>query len=226
MAVINRTEAQARTRLSDSRRPEMPEKTPEEIAAAKAKAEDEAKEKAKAEAKAEEDVLKIEGEFDPERALTTIRAQRKVERELKAELAELRSLKDEKAEAEAAEVEAAKGQETKIAERDATIESLNVRLGKQEVEYDFKTKAAALGVEDLDLAYLAAERAGLLGDYDEKAETVGDHDFDKLAEKYPSIIGESSDDTRQTGDGGARKSGKKADVGTQFNRTVRDAFRR
>ena len=200
----------------------MPEKTPEEIAAAKA----EATKKAEAEAKAEEDALKIEGEFDPERALTTIRAQRKVERELKAELAELRGLKTEKDAAEAAEAEEAKGQETKIAERDATIESLNARLGKQEVKFDFMQQAADLGVEDLDLAYLAAERAGLLGDYDEKAETVGDHDFDKLAEKYPSIIGESGGSARQPGDAGARAGGRKATPGANFNKVVRDAFRR
>lgn len=169
----------------------------------------------------EESGVTFEGEFDPEKAKATIEKQRASEaaakqkaKELEAELAKYRAADEEKAEAE-------KALEVKIAERDARIEALEKEVASTHVKNDFLAKAAGKGIDDPELAYVAAKEQGYLGEYDPKEGKVGDHDFEALGERYPSFKGSG---VAQTGDAGTRTKGKAQTVGEQFNRSIRGSL--
>lgn len=176
-----------------------------------------------------EDDLGIEGEFDPERALSTIRKQRAEEKRLKEELAEAREAKEELDRIKAEEAEAQKTLEEKLADKDSQIKALKDQIKNREVHADFIRKATGdrgYTPEDAELAFLAAKEQGLLGKYDPKrGEVVDDHDFETLEEKYPSLQGEDSG--LPAGDAARRlRNGKVKDTNTQFNTLVRGAIRR
>jgi len=165
-------------------------------------------------------------EFDQERAMATIQKQRESEKaakerakELEAELAKYREAEDAKAEAE-------KALEVKVAERDATIAGLQDEIADLHVKQSFEQEALAKGIADPGLAYLAAKAQGVLGTYDPKVGEVGDHDWDKLAEKYPSFAAQESGTGNKTGDAGARGKGGTLSEAEQFNQAVRGAFGR
>lgn len=161
-------------------------------------------------------------EFDKERAMATIKKQREAEaaavakaKELEAELAKYRTADEAKAEAE-------KALEVKVAERDEALKGKDAQIADLHVRYSFEREAVAKGVADPGLAFLAAKEQGLLGVYDPKVGVVSDHDWDGLAEKYPSFKSQEGD---KTGDAGARGKGATAGPADQFNSAVRDAFR-
>ena len=173
--------------------------------------------------------LGLEGEFDPERALSTIRKQRAEEKRLKDQLAEAREAQEELQRIKQEEADAQKTLEDKLAERDAEIKALKDQIKDREVHADFIRKATTdrgYDPEDAELAFLAAEKQGLLGKYDPKrGEVVEDHDFETLEEKYPRFQGE--DVGLPAGDAARRKgSGHVKDTNSQFNQLVRGAMRR
>jgi len=166
-----------------------------------------------------------EDAFDKDRALKTIREQRKVEKAQGKELAELRKYK-EAADAEAlAKAEADKDLETKLAEAKAELKEVRAGQTSADVKADFLRVASLRGYEDPELAYLAAKAADVLGT--PKDGKVGDHDFDVLEEQYPKLASEAGD-KRGFGSGDASKKGRKAGttVNDQFNSVVRRQMNR
>lgn len=167
------------------------------------------------------------GDFDKDRALATIKAQRASEKSLKAELAAAKAAEAELAALKQAEDDAKKSAEQKLAEKDAKIASLNAQIAKTAVKADFMAKATSpeRAYLDPELAYLAAEAQGCLGSYSPKTGQVEEHNFDLLEEKYPALRGEG-DGATLTGDAGVRRVGSANNVGSQFNQAVRGALRR
>jgi hypothetical protein len=159
-----------------------------------------------------------EDDFDKDRALKTIRAQREEEKRLKAELAKYKA-------EEEAELEKQKSLEQKLAERDASIQQLEGRLANQLVEQSFKEEAREKGIADPELAFLAAEKAGLLGDYDPETGKVGAHNFDELSERFPTFEPKEAG-TGPTGDAGRRGGVSGKTPADSFNESVRSAMRR
>lgn len=152
----------------------------------------------------------IDGEeFDPERAIKTIRNQRDLEKQLKEKIRDLE-----------AKLDGAKTAEQQAQEAQQQIQALEARLAEREVRSDFETKAQER-FSDAKLAYLAAKQEGLLGKYDPESGEVSDHDLDKLAEKFPALVkgqgpGADGDAGRGRGQGGNART-----VNDQFNRIVR-----
>lgn len=175
----------------------------------------------------EEKSFEIDGkEFDPERAMRTIRQQREAEKELKAELAKYR-------EAEEAELEKKKSLEQRVAERDQRISELEGTLTELAIRGDFERKGLELGydAEDLVLAYMAAKEEDLLGEYDPKTGEIEAHDFDTLHERYPKLApsGDEGGGQRRDrfGDAGVRSNkGNARTPADQFNDSVRKAILR
>lgn len=168
--------------------------------------------------------------FDAERAKATIETQRKAEKALKAELKEAQKAAAELAELKQAQADAEKTAQELLAEREATVAAKDAQIAKLQVQHDFEVKAAGLGIADPALAYLAAEQQGLLGNYDPKAGTVGEHNWEMLGEKYPSFATQSDDaggDTGGTdsGDAGKQRRGKAMTTADQFNQAVRGSIR-
>lgn len=159
-------------------------------------------------------------DFDKERALATIREQRKIEKAQLKELASLRKLKEEKEAAEAAEAEAQKDLETKLAEATAERDALKAEKVSDKVKADFIRVATLRGYEEPELAYLAAVDADALGA--PKDGKVGDHNFDVLEERYPKLASEAGE-KRGFGSGDAGRKGRKAEktAADQFNESVR-----
>jgi len=164
-------------------------------------------------------------EFDPERAMATIKKQRESEAALKADLKALREDLAKYKSAEEQEAEAQKTLETKVAERDLVIKDKDAEIADLHVRYSFERDALERGVADPALAFLAAKEQGFLGQYDPKAGTVTDHDWDALGEKYPSFASQEDGPKASTGDAGARGKGKTATPGAQFNDAIRGAVR-
>ena len=163
--------------------------------------------------------------FDADRAMATIKKQRESEaaaiqkaKDLEAELAKYRT-------AEEAKAEEAKTLEQKVAERDQALKAKDAEIADLHVRFSFIQEAAALGIADPGLAFLAAKEQGLLGTFNPKEGTVSDHGFDKLAEKYPSFAATEDSPTAKAGDAGARGKGATQGPGDQFNQAVREAFR-
>lgn len=157
-----------------------------------------------------------EDDFDKERALKTIRAQREDEKKLKAELAKYRA-------AEEAELEKQKSLDQKIADRDVKIQNLETELSNLQVETAFKQEAREKGIMDPDLAFLAAKEAGLLA-HDPETGKV-EFDFDQLAERFPTFAPKEGG-AGVTGDAGRRGSKGKKSPGQVFNDEVRGAMQR
>lgn len=204
--------------------------TPEEKVAREAEAAKVAEAKRVEDEKAADAALLEDDDFDKERAMKTIHAQREVERKQKEELKELRAIKatrDEEAEAKA---NADRTAEEKLAKSEAAQQVLRDELDAEKVRADFERQALSeeIGIdpEDLELAYLAAKEQGLLGTRDPDTGLVEGHDFDTLAEKYPALLGGGGTSQGRTGDAGRKTTGKKNSVGAQFNKTVYDALRR
>lgn len=174
----------------------------------------------------EQKSFEIDGEeFDPERAMRTIRKQRESEKQLKDELAQYR-------EAEEAELEKQKSLETKVTERDQRISELETTLTSLVVRHDFELQARNMGYDEdeLVLAFMAAKEEDLLGAYDPEAGEVGEHDFETLHERYPKLApsdegeGTYSVANRQ-GDAGVRSNkGNARTPSDQFNQSVRQAI--
>ena len=198
--------------------------TPEEKAAREA---DEAKAaKEAAEAKEAADAAAAEDAHDPDRAKATILRQREAEKKLKAELREARQAEGELAALKKAQDDADKTAAEKLAEAEEVIADLKQKISDTAVKADFDKQAAAeRGIQDLELAYLAAKEQGLLGAEDPKTGEVGKHDFDKLEALYPSLAGEGTG-KQSSGDAGVRSKGKVGTVNTQFNESVRSNLRR
>lgn len=166
-------------------------------------------------------------EFDPERALNTIRAQRAEEKRLKEELAEARKAQEELARIKTEQEEADKTAQQKLAEREAEIASLKQQIAENAVKADFMRIANSeeRAYLDPELAYFAAREQGLLGKYDPKTGKVEGHNLDKLEELYPALAGERN--TVKAHDAGVRgKPGKTGSPGAQFNTAVRSAISR
>lgn len=166
------------------------------------------------------------GEFDPERALATIRKQRAEEKRLKEQLAEARAAQEELQALKQAEADKQKSLEEKLAERDAEIQALKASIASGRTKEDFARQAVERGYDpgQVELAYLAAKEQGLLGKYDPKTGEVGKHDFETLEEKYPALQGEP---LGFTGDAGRRPTGGQArTVNSAFNSVVRQSMRR
>lgn len=164
-------------------------------------------------------------EFDKERALKTIRAQRANEKEQSAEIARLRAIEAEVEKAKATEAEAQKGLETKLAESQARIAELESQAAESAIKSDFITKAGERGYKDPGLAYLAAKDAGVLGELDPATGNVKVHDFDNLEERFPALAGEASEERELgTGDAGVRGHRGKTTVGSKFNKAIRGAL--
>lgn len=173
----------------------------------------------------EPEEIEVPADFDPVRALKTIKAQRESEAAAKAEL---KALKDEKAAAEKAEADKNKSLEEKLTEAEATLASLNLKIQEDRIRADFMKMAEDRGYEDPDLAYVAAKDAGILGTYASETETVGAHDFDKLEKRYPLLAAEAEDRNRlNTGDAARRShGGRTVSVGQSFNDSIRGAMNR
>lgn len=158
----------------------------------------------------------IDGEeFDPQRALNTIRAQRAAENELKEKLRKYEA-------AEQAELDKHKTLEERLAEKTAKIQELEKQLVSRNAAAEFQILAIEAGIADPELALLVAEREGLLGDYNPETGKIegGKVDFDVLIEKHPVLAGERKD-RRPTGDAGRLGGGKVLTPSEMFNRSVR-----
>jgi len=167
-----------------------------------------------------------EEEFDAERAMATIKAQRKAEAEalakakdLEAELAKYREVENEKAEAE-------KALEVKLVERDEALKAKEHEIANLHVKHSFMAEAATKGIADPALAFLAAKEQGLLGEFDPKTGAVTDHEWDELGERYPSFRPAEESQDRKTGDAGARGKGTTATPADQFNSAFRASLGR
>ena len=185
------------------------------------------KEEAAPEAAEESAEITIPEDFDPERAMRTIKAQRESEEALKAELAKYR---EEEEKRKRAEEEAQKTLEQKIAEREARIAELEAQAEERLVKADFISKAAARGYTDPELAYIAAAAQGVVGAADPKTGVVGDHDFDALEARHPSLAAEAEDEADKraggfSGDAGVRGRKAAKTPGDLFNEGVRGAIR-
>lgn len=174
----------------------------------------------------EQEAAKVVEDFDPERAMATIKKQRESEaaaiqraKELEAELAKYKSAEEQKAEAE-------KALEVKLAERDEALKGKDALIAELHVRLSFEREAYHKGIADPALAYLAAKEQGLLGEYNPKEGKVGEHDWETLAEKYPSFAASTDSPIAKTGDAGARGKGATSTPGQQFNEAVRSALRR
>ncbi len=169
---------------------------------------------------------KADEEFDKDRAMATIKDQRKAEKDLKAQLKAANEANAAYKAAEDAKADKDKDLTVRIAERDKSLEGKDAQIAGLQVKHDFLTKAASLGISDPALAFLAASEQGLLGEYDSKAGTVSDHDWDELGVRYPSFVsGEGSGNT-DTGDAGRKGRGKVMTTADQFNQAVRGGFGR
>lgn len=166
----------------------------------------------------------VEGEFDPERAMATIKKQRESEAEALAKVKELEERLSAYQSEEEAKAEAEKALEVKVAERDAALKAKDAQIADLHVRYSFIQEATEKGVADPALAYLAAKQEGLLGAYDPKEGKVSGHDFDALGERYASFRVEESA-VSKAGDAGARGKGTTMTPGDQFNEAVRQAVR-
>lgn len=183
-------------------------------------AHDDSKEKEEAEAAAAAEA-EVDDDFDKDRALKTIREQRKVEKAQAKELAELRKLKEETDAAAQAKADADKGLEEKLAEAKAELERVKETQAEADVKADFLRVATLRGYEDPELAYLAAKSEDVLGT--PKDGKVGDHDFDALEERYPKLASEAGD-KRGFGSGDAGRKGKRKpgkSPADQFNDAIR-----
>ena len=169
----------------------------------------------------EEEAIEVPDDFDPERAMRTIKAQRESEEALKKELAEFRKEREER---EAAEAEAQKTLEQKLADREARIAELVAHQAEKDVRADFIAKAVERGVKDPKLAYLAAKEEGLLGEADPKTGVVSDHNFEALGERFPTFA-TADEDEEETGgfggDAGVRGKRTKRTPGSVFNESIR-----
>lgn len=160
-----------------------------------------------------------EDDFDKARAMDTIKKLRAIEKEHK-------SLLKEKEDAAAAEAEAQKSLETKLAEAQERIGELESKETKAAIRADFIAKAQARGYGDLELAFLAAEAQGVLGTKDPKTGVVGDHDFEALEAKFPLLAGEAEEERGfGSGDAGVRGKRPKATAASGFNDSIRGAIR-
>ena len=185
-------------------------------------AHEEAHEEASEETPSEEAAIEVPEDFDPERALKTIHAQR--EAEAKA-LARAKEAEAKLAAIEQAEAEAQKTLEQKLEDREARIAELEASQAAKDVRTDFIAKAAEKGIADPQLAYLAAKEEDLLGAYDPKTGDVGNHDFEALGEKYPTFAAAEEGEEQETGgfggDAGVRGKRTKRTPGSVFNSEVR-----
>jgi chromosome segregation ATPase len=180
----------------------------------------EASAKVEADEKAADEALENE-DFDKDRALATIRKQRASEKSLKADLAKARSAEKELAEIRQTEDDAKKSSDEKLAEANARVSALESKLSTQAVRNDFLVEAGDR-YDDLELAYIAAERAGALGAVNPETGEISLPDFDKLDEAYPGLGGEIPK-PKATGDAGIRSRGKSRSVGSAFNDAIRSA---
>lgn len=175
-----------------------------------------------------EGTVEVPEDFDPERALRTIRQQRQAEKELKAQLAEAQAKAAELDKIKAAEEEAQKTLEQKVAEREARIAELEAQISEGRQKADFVSRAAARGYIDPELAYLAAKAQGVLGEYDPKAGTVGEHDFEALETAHPTLAAQAAEEgVLKADDGDAGRRGRKATKtpNAVFNESIRGAIR-
>lgn len=173
-----------------------------------------------------EDVIEFDGEFDPERAARTIARQRAEEARLKEKVAEMAADLEKFKAAEAAKIEQEKSLEERLIEARREAEEARTQLQETRVESDFKTKAADLGL-DPELAYLAAKKDGLVGQFDPDTGSVGNHDLDSLIDKYPNLVKDRSSGQRAPkpgGDAGVRSPGRPKTAKDQFNEAVRGAL--
>ncbi len=189
--------------------------------AAEAQKELEAAEALAAEAVEQKDLE--ESAFDKERAMRTIKDQRKAEKALEQKLKEMSDQLAGYKTAEEKKAEAEKTLEAKVAEGQGALEAKDVEIADLHVRHDFEAKAALAGIEDPALAFLAAKQEGLLGTYNPKEGGVTDHDFEELGVKYPSF---ASTKVSDSGDAGARGRGKTATTKQQFNDAIRGAIGR
>ncbi len=187
-----------------------------------AAADEEDAEKAADDKQAEDDEV---GSFDSKRALATIKRQREAEKKLKADLREARVAQEELAALKKAQEDADKTAGEKLAEAEEVIKGLKEDITKAAVKADFDKVATERGIDDLDLAYLAAKEQGFLGTADPKTGEIGNHDFDSLEAKYPTLAGEGTG-TLPTGDAGVRGKGKVGDVASQFDHLIRTSITR
>ncbi len=195
-------------------------------ASADAKAAAEAKEAEAAEAAAAEAVEQKELEdaaFDKERAMRTIKDQRKAEKALEGKLKEATEALAGYKTAEEKKADAEKALEVKLAEGATALDAKDVEIAELHVRHDFEAEASRLGIADPALAFLAAKEEGLLGTYSPKEGGVSDHDFEELGVKYPSFQSAKAADS---GDAGARGRGKTATTKDQFNAAIRGAIGR
>lgn len=174
---------------------------------------------------AEEKGVEFEGDFDPARAKRAIENARAEEAKLKQRLKEQAEKLAEYESAEAEKAEASKSLEQKIVERDQRIKDLEGQIEERDVKASFVTQAIERGYADPSLAFVAAKEQGLLGKYDRKSGSVGNHDFETLEESHPTFAAEAGRAGEYaTGDAGARGARKPNDVGSAFNKTVRTAI--
>lgn len=154
-------------------------------------------------------------EFDPERALNTIRAQREAENELKEKLRKYEAAEQE-------ELDKQKTLEERLAERNARIQELEKQLAARDAAADFKAQAEEAGITDPELALLVAEREGLLGEFNPETGKIegGKVDFGKLVERHPILAGEKQE-RKPTGDAGRLGGGKVLTPSERFNRAIR-----
>lgn len=173
-----------------------------------------------------DEALEAAEEFDPDRAMATIKAQREEEKRLKAALAEARKAEEELQAIKSAEQEAQKSLEEKVKDREAKIADLEAKIAERDVKEDFARKAGEVGISDIELAYLAAKEQGLLGEADPESGDIEGHNLDKLLEMYPALQAERTQDFSDNGGAGVRKATQRsATPGTLFNDLVRQAAR-
>ena len=160
-------------------------------------------------------------DFDPERALKTIRHQRQVEKELKARIRDLETANARLSEQEPKSGSDRQKLEDQLRERDQRIATLEAKVQTEAVKTDFIREATSRGINDPNLAYLAAQAQGAIGSYDPETGTVGEHDFDKLEQSHPLLV---SGSPTGAGNPGVRGRRPGVDAATQFNRAIRQSM--
>lgn len=135
--------------------------------------------------------------WDPERAKSTILAQREAEKKLKAELAEARKVREtlekEKKEREDAELSEIERHKRAAEESNAKAADLEKKLKETELRYRVVGAASRLNIVDPEVVYLLIDKTDL--DDDGKVEAA----LKELIKTKPYLVAPKADDKGRQG---------------------------
>lgn len=174
-----------------------------------------------------EEEIEVPDDFDPQRALATIKAQRESERALKNDLKTLRAQVKTLEKEQTSKDDADKSADEKLIALESKNESLLELLAQFHVAADFKAKATEKGL-DPELGWYVAQAEGFAGEYDAVKNTVGEHDFDGLLKRFPNLRVESDEDEDEDeslGDASPRRRHTGQTPAEMFNTAIRAKLR-